>query len=348
MIITQRMSTGKIIVLGLITISLSLQAQKPVVWIYTDMSDKTIPGPNHMGTINDPDDISAMAGYLLMGNMFNTKGIVITSTHRSQHRETPNQAVWADRFFGDAYRQDVKQLNRIIGGYPEDISFMQSCIKESAERYDPGRSYNSLDEYSTVKTLFDLAGSGEGIIHVLCWGSLTEPAILVNHCMETGRTDILEKLRFIAHWTNSPWHQGSMDHPEDVANCREDAKACAYLKRMALDGHIRYYECGAIGQHGIVSGSPNGPDYFNHFKTSRLGRIFAEGKFVHECVDHSDAATYWVLLGNWGVSLDDIRSNGTNFPEVEKGNSERFSQWSPRIHDELLRRSRAASSTPDP
>ena len=34
---------------------------KPKVWIYTDMTDKALPGINHMGTINDPDDISAMA-----------------------------------------------------------------------------------------------------------------------------------------------------------------------------------------------------------------------------------------------------------------------------------------------
>ncbi|MDQ5977275.1 MAG: hypothetical protein QG602_247, partial [Verrucomicrobiota bacterium] len=43
-------------------------ASKPIVWIYTDMSDKAIPGKNHMGTVNDPDDISAMAGYLLLAN----------------------------------------------------------------------------------------------------------------------------------------------------------------------------------------------------------------------------------------------------------------------------------------
>ena len=53
---------------------------KPVVWIYTDMSDKTIPGPNKEGTVNDPDDISAMAGYLLLADCFDTRGIVVAST----------------------------------------------------------------------------------------------------------------------------------------------------------------------------------------------------------------------------------------------------------------------------
>lgn len=113
---------------------------------------------------------------------------------------------------------------------------------------------------------------------------------------------------------------------------------------MALNGHIQYVECGAIGQAGIVSGSPKGEDYFKQFKTSHLGKIFAEGKFVHNSVDHSDAATYWVLLGNWGVSLNDITTNGTNFADVELANEEAFKAWSKRIHDEILRRSIAAAN----
>ena len=327
----------------LLFLAWNVTAQKPAVWIYTDMSDKSIPGPNHMGTINDPDDISAMAGFLLMANMFEIRGIVVASTHRAQHRETPDQAVWADSFLGEAYRKDVVNLNKNIGGYPPDIHFLQSCIKETAERYDPGRDYASLKDYSTVKALFDALEKEDDRIYVLCWGSLTEPAILVNHCLTHGRMDILSKMSIIAHWTNSWFRQGTMENPEHVANCREDADACAYLKLMALNGHIRYYECSAIGEHGIVGGSPRGDEYFDRFKASNLGRIFAEGKYVRGHVDHSDAATYWVLSGNWGVSLLDIKSNGTNPPEVEQANEEKFRFWSQRIHDELLRRSDAAA-----
>ncbi|MEZ5038738.1 MAG: DUF1593 domain-containing protein [Saprospiraceae bacterium] len=318
------------------------QSQKPKVWIYSDMTDKTLPGPNHMGTINDPDDISAMAAYLLMANMFDTKGIVIGSTHREQHKDTPDQAAWANLFLGEAYQKDLAKLNKHIGGYPEEMHFVQSSIKASAERYDQQKEYLSLASYSTVKALFDAAQSEPDIINVLCWGSLTEPAILVNHCLHTNRVDILQKLRFIAHWTNSTLHQGTPEHPEQVANCREDAAACAYLKQTALNGHIQYYECGAIGQHGIVSGSPKGTAYFDQFKSSHLGKIFAEGKFVHDSVDHSDAATYWVLLRDWGVSLADIRSNGTNDPATEAANEKKFAHHSRAIHDELLRRARAA------
>ncbi len=319
------------------------QAQKPKVWIYTDMTDDRLPGKNKEGTINDPDDISAMAGYLLMSNHFDTLGIVVGSTHRLEHRDTPNQADWANRYFRTAYLADLPQLNARIGDYPQDIHFTQSCIKRTAERFDPSRSYPSLNDYSTVNDLFQEAKNESGIINVLCWGSLTEPAIFVKHCIENGFSDILKQVRFIAHWTNSSWWQGSMEHPEDVANCREDAVACAYLKAQALKGAIKYYECGAIGQHGIVSGSPKGVEYFDKFRLSNLGTIFVDGKFAHDSVDHSDAATYWTLLGTWGVSLDDIASDGTNHPAIEKSNSETYLNWSYKIHDELLRRSNAAS-----
>lgn len=328
---------------ALVLFGLEAQGQNPKVWIYTDMTDNTLLGNNHMGTINDPDDISAMAGYLLMANMFDTKGIVVASTHRREHKTTPHQGEWANRFWGEAYHKDLKNLNKIIGGYPEQVDFVQSCIKESAERYNPDYEYTSLNNYTTVKSLFDLANNEDGIINVLCWGSLTEPAILVNHCISAGRMDLLDKLRFIAHWTNSPWHQGSSEHPEDVANCREDAEACAYLKLVALNGYIKYYECGAIGQHGIVSGSPKGEEYYKQFAGSALGEKFIQGKFVQNAVDHSDAATYWVLLENWGVRLADVKNNGANPPEVEKANEEKFKQWSERIHNELLRRALVAA-----
>jgi hypothetical protein len=305
------------------------------------MSDKTLSGKDH-NTANDPDDISAMAGYLLMSNMFDTRGIVVASTHRSEHKTSGNQADWANSFFGEAYKKDILNLNKNIGFFPSKIDFMQSCIKESAERFDQTKNYTSLKNYNTVGLLLKEAEKSNEIINVLCWGSLTEPAILVKHCLANKKGQILNKLRFIAHWTNSPLHQGSIEQPWKVANCNEDKAACEYMKTMALNGHIKYYECGAIGQHGIVSGSQKGLEYFNQFKKSNLGKIFIEGKFAHNSVDHSDSATYWVLLGNWGVRLNDIASNGTNFIEVEQKNEKEFLLFSERIHNELLRRSDAA------
>jgi Protein of unknown function (DUF1593) len=333
----------KKIVLVLVFMNSLMQAQKPKVWIYSDMSDNTLKGKDH-GTVNDPDDVSAMAGYLLMANMFDTKGIVIASTHRSEHKTSGNQADWANAFFGEAYKKDVVHLNKNIGGFPSTIDFVQSCIKVSAEKYDPTKNYNSLKNYNTVELLLKEAEKSNEIINVLCWGSLTEPAILVNYCLANNKKDILNKIRFIAHWTNSPLHQGTIEQPWKVANCNEDRAACEYLKEKALNGFITYYECGAIGQHGIVSGSPKGVEYFDQFKKSNLGKIFAEGKFAHNSVDHSDAATYWVLLGDWGVDLKDITSNGTNLLEIEQKNENQFKLYSINIHNELLRRSNAAVS----
>ncbi len=179
---------------------------------------------------------------------------------------------------------------------------------------------------------------------MLCWGSLTEPAILVRHCLTTNTRQRLGKLRFIAHWTDSTLHQGTPEHPERVANCREDAAACAFMKRVAAEGKIRFHECGAIGQHGIVSGGPKGKAFFDQFKSSRLGEIFVTGKFVYNGVDHSDSATYWTLLQKWGVGLKDISSDGTNPPMVERKNEAAFRATSKRIHNELLRRAKAASA----
>lgn len=329
-------------------VAVAAEPAVPKVWIYTDMSDPGLAGNEKTGSVNDPDDVSAMAGYLLMANRFETLGIVVASTHRKQHATSPNQAEWANRVFGQAYQADLLALKKQYEGYPDEIRFAQSCIKESAERFSEAKRYDSLDNYGTVKSLFDAANQvgNDEVINVLCWGSLTEPAILVAYCLATNNQNLLKRLRFIAHWTDSTLHQGTPEHPERVANCQEDAAACRYMKSMAKLGTITYHECGAIGQHGIVRGSPKGKEYFDQFRSSRLGTLFVEGKFVYGSVDHSDSATYWVLLGGYGVSLKDIASDGTNSPEVELRNELSFRESSERIHDELLCRSRAAATRP--
>jgi hypothetical protein len=316
--------------------------QKPKVWIYTDMSDKTIPGNNSEGTVNDPDDISAMAGYILMSNEFNTVGIVVASTHRSQHKTSGDQATWATNYFGPAYAADLPGLNANIGGYPDGFTFQQSCIKESAEKFSNSKNYADLSGYSTVKSLLDYVSGQTDMVNVLIWGSTTEPAIFVKHCLSTGKTDQLKKVRFIAHWTNSSIWQGSDAQPWKVANCNEDLTACDFLKGRALARDIDYYECGAIGQNGVMGGV-SGEDYFNQFSVGQVGKIFREGKYAHNKVDHSDAATYWTLLGTYGVSLSDINPNGTNPKDTEQANSNKFGARSKDIHDELLRRAKAAA-----
>ncbi len=134
-----------------------------------------------------------------MANQFETLGIVVSSTNRPDHSKTPDQGEWARGYFGESYAKDLPQLNRELGGYPDQISFMESSIKLTVERYDPNRNYESLEYYPTVLSLLHATMQTDKMIHVLCWGSLTEPALLVNHLVSIGRTDLLKKLWFIAH-----------------------------------------------------------------------------------------------------------------------------------------------------
>lgn len=326
---------------------------KESVWILTDMSDKSIVGGNKEGTVNDPDDISAMAGYLLLANEFETRGITVASTHRKELATTPNQADWCVEYFGAAYKSDLKALSKGVEGYPRGLSLGQqrwyipiyeSSIKVSAERFAPKKSYD-IDDYPSIRVLYDELRSGPSYtpsapLNLLCWGSLTEAAILAQYCILNGEAELLHRLRIIAHWTASPLHQGTVECPECVANCKEDGVACRYLKELASQSRIRYYECGAIGQHGIVSGSQRGAEYYEQFKGSRLGEIFATGKFVFNGVDDSDSATYYVLLGRWGVTLDDIASDGSNGADVELRNEKQFKAEAMNMREELLRRCR--------
>ncbi len=350
-----------LLVLSVLLIAISVEAQKPSVWIVTDMSDKTIPGDNKEGTLNDPDDISAMAGYLLLANEFDTRGIIVTSTHRKEHVTSPDQAQWTVDYFGKAYDHDMKYISKQIKGYPAGlclasdakrikkgyIPVYESALKMTSEHFVPSKSY-SLEGYEGVEAMLDEINrkrrgewvySSESPLNILCWGSVTEPAILVSYCIENDMLDVLDRITFIAHWTNSPLHQGTAECPECVANCREDAKACAYLKEKAAASMLKYYECAAIGQHGIVSGSQKGDEYYSQFNVSELGKIFITGKYVFNGVDDSDSASYYALLGRWGVSLDDILPDGSNTAEREAANEKAFRAEAMNIRNELLRRS---------
>lgn len=349
------------LILSILLNGVTLLAQKPAVWIITDMSDKEIPGPNKEGTLNDPDDISAMAGYLLLANEFYTKGITVASTHRPQHKHSANQAEWTVEYFGKAFDKDRFALEKAFGGYPKGLRYAtdakllnddyipvyESSIKKTSERFSVEKRYDIM-EYVSVKALYDEINrkdkkgdfiySEKSPINILCWGSLTEPAILVNYCLEEGNAKLLKRIRFIAHWTNSSLHQGTLECPECVANCKEDLQACRYLKEQAFKGLFEYYELGAIGQHGIVSGSPSGPEFYNRFNKCNLGSIFASGKYAFDKVDDSDCATYYVLLGKWGLMLENVPANGSNTRELELKNEEIMKNSASEIRLELLKR----------
>ncbi len=82
-------------------------AQKPIVWVITDGSDKSIINPETGRFVGDPDDISALAGYLLMSNMFDTRGIVVASKGNLANLKAPDQKKWAEGYFGKAYASDL-------------------------------------------------------------------------------------------------------------------------------------------------------------------------------------------------------------------------------------------------
>ena len=325
----------------------STSPNKPKVWIISDGADGDLKRQEGK-PITDQDDISAMAAYLLMSNEFDTRGITIGGTFNAKGKQCEiSMKAWADELFLSAYKADLPALNKHIGGYQEEIRFLESFVWANSERYSPEKAYESLDPYPSVKALFDEAETIDDTLNVLTWGPQTEAAILVNYCRSTGRNDVLRKLRFISHWTHSHFHLKTPETPPwQTHNAKVDAKATAYMKEMATAGHVTFHECAAIGQAGLVDGSPKGQKYYDQFRVGRLGTVYVEGKYSMKLktVDDSDSCTFWVLLGDWGVSLNDIQSNGENDPETERKNEEAFFKASPKIRAELLRRARAAAN----
>ncbi|QBG46992.1 hypothetical protein EGM51_06135 [Verrucomicrobia bacterium S94] len=318
---------------------------KPAVWIISDGADKTLeraPGKH----ITDPDDISAIAAYLLMANEFDTRAIVVGGNLNSQpHQRELSMKKWAEDLFLKAYLADLPKLNAALGGYPDRIRFIESYTWKNPEKYNPQKRYLSLENYPSVMALFQELEKTEGKLYILCWGTQSEPALLISHCLTAGRKDLLKKAVFISHWTNSYFHVGTMDKPWRTHNAWADEDATAYVKKRAEAGDIVFYECAAIGQAGIVEGSPRGAAFYDQFKASHLGRVYRHGKYAPwlKTVDDSDSATFWVLLGTYGVTLNDIAADGTNSPDTEKRNEAAFFKAAPEMRKELLRRSNAAA-----
>ncbi|WP_109831042.1 nucleoside hydrolase-like domain-containing protein [Reichenbachiella versicolor] len=336
LLIYQSNMMKRLVTICFMLVVLVANAQKPKVWVISDGGDG----------INDPDDISAIASYLLMSNLFDTRAIVMASTVHAWNKETSDQGIWASEFFGKAYSSDLPNLKKHIGGYQSDFRFIESSIKGQGNNFDPKEDVN-LKDYPSILALYKEVKKSKEIINVLCWGPLTEQALFVKYCLDQNKHNVLSKVRFISHWSSSNYHTGTMENPELTHNCVGDPIACDYMKVQALNGLIKFYECGAIGQFGIVENAQKGSDYYDQFKASHLGKIFAEGKFKKERVDDSDCATYWVLIGDYGVSLDDLAGNGLNMPEVEKRNEEAFASHAELIRHEILRRSNAAAGKVD-
>ena len=317
---------------------------KPSVWIFTDLTD---PRDQREGghPQTDPDDICSMASLFLSANRFNIKNIVI-SANKQKNLKNPMP------FFNDvllaAYYHDLPFLNKEIGGFPEKIPVEQSvCTRgEKVIQFNEFESYADLSELGTVKKLIDDAGRGK--IYVLSWGSLSEPAMAVKHCLETGNEKALKNMVFVSHWTKSMVAQGTEETPFEVTNCQADRNACAYLHRVAFENPlVTFIEIGSTGQTGMIGGISSFP-YREEFEKSRLGQIFVRSKFYNGKPDQSDASTFWLLTGEFGVKINDYPQDGTLTLEQEKQMIEKFSSGADKIVLDLLRRSNAAAKANNP
>ena len=313
---------------------------RPTIWVYSDMSD---PRDQRAGghPQNDPDDIVSMASLLLQANRFDIAGIVFSSTNRKGLRDaTP----FVEETFVAAYAMARGPLEEALGGFPERIPFHRSSLYKGPdpEKFDPERNYSDLSDLPTVAGL--IAVAEDRPVHVLNWGPLSESAMAVKHCLDTGNTKALENIIIISHWTTSYIAQGTPETPFKVANCRDDAAACDFLHALAKrNPSLRFIELGSVGQTGIVNGSEDYPR-FAEFTGSALGQILIHAKFYHGKPDQSDASTFWLLTEAFGPGLDDYRHDGTLDQATEEIVRDKFLRNGHAIMDDLLLRSRIAAA----
>jgi len=309
-----------------------VNVNKPSIWVFTDLTD---PRDQRKGghPQTDPDDICSMATLFLSAN-------------KQKNLKNPMP------FFKDvllaAYYHDLPYLNKNIGGYPENIPVEQSiCTRgEKIVQFDESHSYADLSEFGTVKKLIEDAGREK--IFVLSWGSLSEPAMAVKHCIETGNTKALQNMVFISHWTKSMVMQGTEEKPFEVTNCQADRKACAYLHRIALENpSVTFIEIGSAGQAGMIGGITRFP-YRDDFEKSRLGQLFVRSKFYNGKPDYSDASTFWLVTGEFGITVNDYPQEGSLTLKQEKQTIEKFQSGADKIVLDLLHRSNMAAKANNP
>lgn len=317
---------------------------KPNLWIYTDMSD---PRNQRAGghPYNDPDDICALAGLLLQANRFHIRAVVFSSNSRIGLADaTP----FVRETFAAAYAHDRPFLERSLGGFQPSISFRRSSINRDGKprKFDPADDYRGLSGLETVRDLVELAGRER--VYVLNWGPLIESAMVVRHCLTTANLKALENLTIISHWTMSNIDLKFPSEPYRVANCSDDARACAYLHETAREHpNVKFVELGSIGQSGLVYGTGGYP-YFASFQGSRLGQILLHAKFYHGKPDFSDGATYWVLVDGFGPHLRDFVQDGSLEQDAEVQMRDRFRTSAHHILEDLRRRSDVAAEASAP
>jgi hypothetical protein len=328
-----------------LTVAISAVASgKPTLWIYSDLSD---PRDRRKGghPQNDPDDICAAAALLLSANRFHIAAFVYSSNHRVGLADATD---FVQTTLAAAYAHDQPRLDEAFGGYQREIPFLRSSVNHGgpSRRFDRNADYRDLTGLETVRGLVELASREP--VYVLNWGPLTESAMAVQHCLTTGNETALKNMTFISHWTKSLIAQGTPTTPFKVANCNDDASACAFMHETAAASPlVKFYELGSVGQGGIVDGGGRYPRY-DEFQHSRLGQIFVNAKFYGGKPDQSDAATFWILAEGFGPTLADYASDGGLDQATETKARDLFKASGHKILDDLLARSNAAATTHDP
>lgn len=349
----------------------SVFAQKPNIWIHTDLTaansyittSTTSKAVTDQGS--DADDHVALAQYLMLANKFNTKKIVVGVTNRNTTNS--NTGTWVQTAFCDnAYALDYPGMNSRIGGFPSPDS-IKNCVVESSLTAGSGYTNfssspdNKYDNYNdlpaTVKLLVDELNKTEysstNPLYVLVWGGLQEVAMATKHLIRNNNTDALSRLYVVSHWTMSYYHQGSMSDPYDVANCNTSSAACDYMHNQAkaIGAKFKFVDAAATGQHGIVSGSST---FFNggfsganatELKKSKLGNLAMKSKFEYK-PDGSDCASFYTVLGTYGVTLSSFATNGATTSTQELNAENAYKANATKIWNDLLVVSNAAAAGP--
>ncbi len=336
-------------------------AQKPNIWIISDFTGSdgfkiATEDESQLNTTTDSDDHAALAMYLMKANLFNTVGIVLGSNRGGDRYDA---LTTFDRDFRPAYEVDVTCLNAEGFDYPPAESFRVMRAGTMKQLFDPEANYRDYDQLpASVQALVDELDKDdytrEQPLYVLSWGPLTETAVALKHLIENNKTDALARLHLVSHWTSSFIAQ--QQNPVDcfagrvetekyrVSNCRSDCEACDYLHEEAAKqgAAFRFTDLGAIGQRGIVNGSEaffpekfSGPSA-NRFKESELGKLFIQAKFRNGKPDGSDAATFYAILGTFGVQLSDFNDNGVLTASSESEANQTFYDNAADILEDLL------------
>ncbi len=345
-----------------ITVSADNTTGKPNVWIQTDLTavikyptitSSTTVSEAETDKDSDSDDHVALAQYLMLANKFNTVGIVLGVTNRDTKIDTKE---FFDKTFRTAYTSDYACLSKNFSGYPtpDSLNVMESSMTAGAGirtfKNTPENKYDNYDNLpATVKSLVNELKSDKysasNPLYVLVWGGLDETAMAIKHLQFTKNTAALNRLFVVSHWTSSFFAQGTPQNPFEVANCRSGREACDYVHNEAkkTNAAFKFVDLGSVGQGGIVSGygkwfagGLNG-DRAKQFRKSKLGDLMIISKFTqYGHPDGSDCATFYAILGSYGVKLSDYNSNGVLTEEDERAGVKAFAAKAEGMLDELL------------